>query len=214
MIGLQLPGAALPRVVMASNNPKKAEELRRVLAALALPVEVACLADFAAYDEPAETASDFEGNALIKARAAAANTGLTAVADDSGLEVDVLNRMPGVRSARWAGSPGDDQRNLDLVLAQTADVPEGQRGARFVCAIALVTPEGREKTWRATMEGRLAREPRGGNGFGYDPIFLPEGYEITSAELSPEEKDAISHRGKALRLMAAELPGFVGVVEQ
>lgn len=211
MIELQLSVPTVTRIVMASNNPKKAIELRRVFEALALPVEVSSLAEFASYPDPAETALDFEGNALLKARAAVEKTGVVAVADDSGLEVDVLNKMPGIRSARWAGDPYDDQRNLNLLLAQTADVPDEYRRARFVCAIALVTPGGIERTWRATMEGRLAREAIGDNGFGYDPIFIPEGYQVTSAQLSPDQKDAISHRGKALRLMAADLPDLLGV---
>lgn len=211
MIDLQLPVPALTQLVLASNNQKKLAELRRVFAAENLPVEVLSLADFAPYAEPAETARDFEGNALIKARAAAAATGAVAVADDSGIEVDVLNNMPGVRSARWAGSPADDQRNLDLLLVQTADVPDEERSARFVCALALVSPDGVERTWRATMEGALVREPRGTNGFGYDPIFVPDGHQLTSAELDPAAKDAISHRGKAIRLMVAALGAVLGV---
>lgn len=213
MIELQLPVPAISRVVLASNNPKKLAELRRVFQAEALPVDVLGLDDFPAYPEPAETARDFEGNALIKARAAALATGQVAVADDSGIEVDALNKMPGVRSARWAGAPYDDQRNLDLLLAQTADLPDGERTARFVCVLALVSPDGVERTWRATMEGELAREARGANGFGYDPIFVPDGYDQTSAELPPKVKDAISHRGKAIRGMAANLGALLGVAK-
>lgn len=195
----------IDEVVLATNNPKKLAELRRVLEEAGLRVQVRPLADFDAYDEPAETADDFEGNALIKARSACQHTGLPAVADDSGLEVDALNRMPGIRSARWAGPGSSDEDNLDLLLRQTSDLPDHKRTARFVCALALVTPDGTERLWRQTMEGTITGTPRGDNGFGYDPMFLPDGLHVTSAELSPAEKDAISHRGKALRAMAKDL---------
>lgn len=212
MIPLQEPGAKLSRVVLASNNPKKLAELQRVFAAEELPIVVKSLADFPAYPEPAETARDFAGNALIKAREAAARTGVTAIADDSGIEVDVLNLMPGVRSARWAGPACDDQANLDLLLAQLADVPVADRRARFVCALAMATPGGAERVWNAKMEGQIALQPSGQNGFGYDPIFIPEGHIVTSAELSAEEKDAISHRGKAIRLLVADLRRLLGEI--
>lgn len=186
-------------VVVATHNAKKAAELKRVLAAAGVDADVRGLADFPPYPEPAETERTFEGNALVKARAAVAATGELAVADDSGLEVDLLNGMPGVRSARWSGPEATDQRNLDLLIAQLADTAEADRTGRFVCAMALVTPGGAEEVVRCTMEGRLVLEPRGGNGFGYDPIFIAEGNEVTNAELSPEQKDAISHRGQAVR---------------
>lgn len=197
----------LPEVVLATHNARKLDELRRILAASGLETTVLGLDDVAAFPEPAETEHTFEGNALIKARAAASATGLAALADDSGLEVDVLNRMPGVRSARWAGPGASDADNLDLLLRQVDDVPDAERAARFVCAVALVLPDGTEHVLRATMEGRLGREKRGENGFGYDPAFVPEGLDCTSAELAPHEKDAISHRGKAVRAMAAHLAG-------
>jgi XTP/dITP diphosphohydrolase len=149
-----------------------------------------------------ETGATFEANALIKAREAAARTGLPAVADDSGLAVDALNGMPGVLSARWAGHAASDASNLRLVLEQIEDVPDERRGAAFVCAAVLVTPGGVERVVAGTVTGTLLRAPRGSNGFGYDPIFLPAGGTRTTAELSPAEKDAISHRGKAFRALA------------
>ena len=190
------------RVVLATHNGKKLAELRRILERAGLDAEVVGLDEIGQYAEPAETERTFEGNALIKARAAAAATGLPALADDSGLEVDALGGMPGVRSARWAGGHGDDAENLSLVLRQIDDVPDPERSARFVCAVALVLPGGTERVERATMEGSLAREPRGSNGFGYDPAFVPDGYEQTTAELAPQAKDAISHRGQAFRALA------------
>ncbi|WP_092610991.1 RdgB/HAM1 family non-canonical purine NTP pyrophosphatase [Raineyella antarctica] len=208
----------MDRVVLATNNAKKLVELRRVLAETGLEIEVLGLADFPAYAEPVEDGGTFEENALIKARAAVANLGLPALADDSGLEIDVLNRMPGVRSSRWAGPSCDDEANLQLVLAQIEDVPDERRTARFVCAMALVLPDhavdpsgrtqGQEFLQRGEMEGHITRAPEGENGFGYDPIFRPVDQERTSAQLSPEEKDAISHRGKAVRAMASFIKGM------
>jgi XTP/dITP diphosphohydrolase len=189
----------LTTVVVATHNAKKAAELHRVLAAAGVDADVRGLDAFPAYPEPAETERTFEGNALLKARAAVAATGELAVADDSGLEVDLLNGMPGVRSARWSGPDATDQRNLDLLLAQLADTAEADRTARFVCAMAMVTPGGEVQLVRGVMEGHLVLEPRGSNGFGYDPIFVATGNAVTNAELSPEQKDAISHRGQAVR---------------
>jgi XTP/dITP diphosphohydrolase len=197
-------------IVVATHNAKKATELHRVLTTAQVSAEVKALRDFPAYPEPAETERTFEGNALIKARAAAAATGVIAVADDSGLEVDLLNRMPGVRSARWSGPDATDESNLNLLLAQLHDTAEEDRTARFVCAMAMVTPEGTERLVRGVMEGRLVLEPRGKNGFGYDPIFIAEGYSKTNAELEPEVKDAISHRGKAVRKMVPLLKKQLG----
>lgn len=187
------------QVVLATGNSKKLLELRAVVDDLELDVEVLGLSEVAEYPEPAETERTFEGNALIKARACAAATGLPALADDSGIEVDVLNNMPGVRSARWAGPEADDEANLQLLLRQVADVPVTQRTARFVCAIALVLPEGGEDILRREWSGQLAFDKSGRNGFGYDPIFIPDGHRVTSAELEPYEKNAISHRGQAVR---------------
>ncbi|MCW3158178.1 RdgB/HAM1 family non-canonical purine NTP pyrophosphatase [Micropruina sonneratiae] len=193
------------RVVLATHNAKKLSELRRLVADQALDLDIVGLDDVAGYPEPDETERTFEGNALIKSRAAAAATGLPALADDSGIEVDLLNNMPGVRSARWAGKGAGDQANLDLLIAQLADTDPAQRTGRFVCAVAYTHPDGAEHVLRATMEGHLVSEPRGGNGFGYDPIFVADGNSRTNAELTPAEKDAISHRGKAVRAMLAWL---------
>ena len=153
----------------------------------------------------AETGATFAENALLKAHAVSSATGHPAVADDSGLCVDALNSMPGVLSARWAGRHGDDEANLSLVLAQVSEVPDDRRGARFVCAAALAWPDGSELVVEGEVVGRLTRERRGSNGFGYDPIFLPDGEERTTAQMSSEEKDAISHRGRAFRALAAAL---------
>lgn len=192
-------------VVVATHNAKKAAELHRVLAAAGVDADVRGLDAFPAYPEPAETERTFEGNALLKARAAVAATGHIAVADDSGLEVDLLNGMPGVRSARWSGPEATDSRNLDLLIAQLTDTADADRTARFVCAMALVTPDGGEYLVRGVMEGRLVLEPRGSNGFGYDPIFVADGNTVTNAELTPEQKDAISHRGQAVRAIVPVL---------
>ena len=195
----------LERLVLATNNPQKLVELRRASRDAGLAVEVLGLSDFDPCPEPAETERTFEGNAFIKAEAAARHTGLPALADDSGLEVDELNSMPGVRSARWAGPECDDAANNALLLAQLAGVPPERRGARFVCALALVLPDGCRQLWRGEMPGRVAEEERGDGGFGYDPLFLPDGRTCTSAELTPAQKDAISHRGKAVRAFVAWL---------
>jgi len=163
------------------------------------------LDDAAPYDEVPETAATFADNALTKARVGALATGLITVADDSGLAVDALNGMPGVLSARWSGRHGDDAANLRLLLDQIVDVPDGRRGAAFVCAAALATPSGGQVVVEGQMPGRLVRQPRGHNGFGYDPIFVAEGKTLTNGELPPAEKDAISHRGKALRAIAPHI---------
>ena len=191
----------IDKVVLATRNAKKLVELRRTFAASGLEVEVLGLDDVAAYPEPAETEPDFAGNALLKARACVAATGLPALADDSGLEVDALNGMPGVLSARWSGPKASDQANLALLGHQLADVADDDRDASFVCAVALVLPDGKHWQTFGRMPGRLAREPRGSNGFGYDPAFVAEGETRTNGELSAEEKDAISHRGQAVRAM-------------
>jgi XTP/dITP diphosphohydrolase len=194
------------RVLLASRNAKKLGELSRILAAEGLAgLTVVGLADVPEYPEAPETGATFEENAVAKARDAVAATGLAAVADDSGIAVDALNGMPGVLSARWAGGHGDDKANTDLVLAQLGDVPDERRGGAFVCTAALVTPDGRETVVRGEWRGTLVREPRGTNGFGYDPIFVPEGHDITSAEMTAAEKDALSHRGRALRLLLPAL---------
>lgn len=190
-------------VVLATHNAKKLAELRRIADTAGLTV--LGLGDVASYPEPAETERTFEGNALIKARAAMAATGLPALADDSGISVDVLNGMPGVRSARWAGPGASDADNLDLLLAQLADVPDAERAARFVCAMALVLPDGTEHVLVRHMKGHLGHDKRGDQGFGYDPAFVAEGHTRTNGELASEEKDAISHRGKAVRAMVKHI---------
>jgi XTP/dITP diphosphohydrolase len=184
-------------VVLATRNAAKLRELARILDS---QVPVAGLDAFPGAPDVPETGTTFEENALLKARAIAEYTRLPAVADDSGLCVDALNGMPGVLSARWAGGHGDDKANLDLALAQLADVPDNRRGAQFVCAAALVTPQN-EVVVTGSVAGRLTRVPRGSGGFGYDPIFLPDGHDLTTAEMTPEAKDAISHRGRAFRAL-------------
>jgi XTP/dITP diphosphohydrolase len=190
------------RVLLATRNAKKLGELRRILAATGADVELVGLDDVPAYPETPETGLTFEENALLKARDGMARTGLPTIADDSGLTVDVLNGMPGIFSARWAGRHGDDEANLRLVLGQTADVPDEHMGAEFVCAAALAVPGDREYVTHGRLPGRLIREPRGTNGFGYDPIFVAAGNTRTNAELNSDEKDAISHRGQAMRALA------------
>ncbi len=201
-------------VLLATRNDAKLAELRRIVAALGLEsVRIVGLDEVAPFDEAPETGATFAENALAKARDAAAATGLLAVADDSGLAVDALNGMPGVLSARWSGSTGErrdkDAANLALVLDQMADVPEERRGAAFVCAAAAAHPDGREVVVTERWPGRLVRSPRGLNGFGYDPAFVPEGESRTSAEMSPDEKDAVSHRARAFRALAPELTSLL-----
>ena len=193
-------------VVLATRNAAKLRELARILEP---SVALAGLDEFPGAPDVPETGATFEENALLKARAIARHTGLPAVADDSGLSVDALGGMPGVLSARWAGGHGDDRANLELVLAQVAHVPDTRLGARFVCAAALALPpegpaEGALREWVVTgqVEGRLTRVPRGSGGFGYDPIFLPDGSDLTTAEMTPQAKDAVSHRGRAFRALA------------
>ncbi len=192
------------KLLLASRNPGKLAELQRMLSA-AGGLQVVGLADVPEFPEAPETGATFAENALAKARDAVAATGLPAVADDSGLAVDALNGMPGVLSARWAGRHGDDVANLELLLAQLGDVPDERRGAAFVCAAALVLPDGTEIVEHGEWPGRIVRAPRGSGGFGYDPIFVPDGEQRTSAELEPAEKDAASHRGRAMRALLPHL---------
>jgi len=188
-------------MVLATRNAHKVTELTRILATTGVEVSLVGLDKFPGMPEVAETGLTFADNALLKARAVAAFTGLPAVADDSGLCVDALHGMPGIFSARWSGRHGDDRANLDLLLGQLTDVSE--RGAQFVCAAVLVWPAtGEEWTATGVLSGTLIREPRGTGGFGYDPAFVANGHSVTNAELAPEEKDAISHRGRALRALA------------
>lgn len=193
--------SGLPKLVLATANPDKLIELTRILAASDIPVELVSLAEFPGAPDVAETGATFVDNALLKAHAIAEFTGLPAVADDSGICADALNGMPGVLSARWSGRHADAETNLRLVLGQLADVPDERRGAHFACAAALVAADGRAFVSEGSLAGTLIREPRGSGGFGYDPIFVPEGETRTTAELSAEAKDAISHRGRALRAL-------------
>ncbi|GAA4179165.1 RdgB/HAM1 family non-canonical purine NTP pyrophosphatase [Gryllotalpicola koreensis] len=193
------------RVVLATHNAHKAREFQTILARGVSELEIVT------YDgpEPVEDGATFAENALIKARFAAAHTGLPALADDSGICVDIMGGAPGVFSARWSGRHGDDQANLQLLLDQLADVPDAHRGAHFSCTIALVAG-GAEETVEGVWSGRLARAARGANGFGYDPIFLPDGEGgASAAEISPERKSAVSHRARAfaaLTPLLAALP--------
>ncbi|OKH83465.1 nucleoside-triphosphate diphosphatase [Mycobacterium sp. SWH-M3] len=192
-------------LLVASRNPKKLAELRRVLDAAGVTgLTLLSLADVAPFDEAAETGATFEENALAKATDGFRATGLACVADDSGIAVDALNGMPGVLSARWSGAHGDDGANTALLLGQLADVPDERRGAAFVSACALVSESG-STVVRGEWPGTVTREPRGEGGFGYDPVFLPVGSSRTAAELSPAEKDAESHRGRALALLVPAL---------
>ncbi len=197
------------RVFLASGNAKKIGEMQRILAEHVPDVEVLGINDVDGYVEPVEDQPTFEGNALLKARAGVAATGLPSIADDSGLCVEALNGMPGVLSARWSGQPKSDDRNNALLLDQLHDVPDERRSAYFTCAIAWVMPDGRERVVEGRMDGRIIREVRGSGGFGYDVVFVAvehdaagDGQGLTSAELDPAEKDRISHRGRALRELA------------
>jgi XTP/dITP diphosphohydrolase len=206
-------GAA--RVFLASRNAKKLVEMRRILAeavsdGAGIDLEVLGLDDVAPYDEPVEDQPTFSGNALLKARAGLAATGLPSVADDSGLCVDALNGMPGVLSARWSGAPKSDDRNNSLLLQQLADVPDDRRGAHFTCVVAFCHPDGSELVVEGRMDGRVIRETRGSGGFGYDVLFEAEGFpHRTTAELDPVDKDAISHRGRALREIAPRIAALL-----
>lgn len=206
-------GSPTHRVLLATGNQGKLAELRELLPA---SIAVLGLADVAAYETLPETGATFEDNALIKARQAAAETGIVSLADDSGLEVDALNGMPGILSARWSGHHGDDPANNALLLAQIADIPDERRGAGFVSAVALVDPAGRTEVTRGRWPGRILRAPRGTNGFGYDPLFVPaesdaDGTGRTSAELTPAEKNALSHRGRAMRAMIPTILQVLGL---
>ncbi|TDE57592.1 RdgB/HAM1 family non-canonical purine NTP pyrophosphatase [Nonomuraea mesophila] len=194
------------KIVLATRNAGKIAELRRILAGF----EIVGLEEFPEIGEVAETGVTFEENALLKAHAVAQGSGLPAVADDSGLCVDVLNGMPGVFSARWSGRHGDDQANLDLLLAQLSDVPAGRLAAHFTCSAALALPSGESRVVEGVLPGRLVKTPRGTNGFGYDPILVPDGYDRTTAEMSPDEKDAISHRGRAFRALTPIVRELLG----
>ncbi len=201
------------RVVLATHNVKKLRELQRILAEEIAGFDERTVVSAAQIELPdvVEGGTSFAANALLKACAAASATGLLAVADDSGLAVDILGGSPGIFSARWSGRHGDDEANNDLLLAQLFDIAAEHRSAQFVCAAALVAPAaGIQKVEEGIMRGRLLDERRGQGGFGYDPLFLPDGEELTAAELTPEAKDAISHRGKAFRALAPTIAQLLG----
>ena len=189
------------QLVLATRNAKKLAELDRLLAGAGLDVEILGSAVFSDLPEIEETGSTFAENSLIKARAVAAHTGLIAIAYDSGLCVDALNGQPGIYSARWAGQGATDESNVDLVLEQIREVEPARRTAHFACAAALVLPSGEEYVVHGQVNGVLLTQRRGVGGFGYDPIFLPDGFDITTAEMTSEQKDAISHRGQAMRAL-------------
>lgn len=199
-----------PRIVLATRNAHKLEELHRILDAAGLDVDLVGATEFPDLPDIPETESTFAGNALLKAREIARLTGLPAVADDSGLCIDALNGMPGILSARWSGRHGDDAANLRLVLGQLDDVPDRRRGAAFHCAAAIALPDGTERVVEGTIDGTIIREPRGSGGFGYDPIFVPLGADRTLAEIPAAEKDAISHRGRALEALAPVIADLLG----
>lgn len=191
------------RLLLATRNKGKIDEFRRILEEIAAgQIELVGLDQFPNLHDVAETGSTFKENALLKAREMCAASGIAAIADDSGLCVDFLNGEPGIFSARWSGVHGDDAANTLKVLNSLADVPDEKRGAHFTCVAAIALPDGRTHTEEAHFDGWILREPVGEHGFGYDPIFRPEGYEISSAQMSAEAKDAISHRGKSLRAIA------------
>jgi XTP/dITP diphosphohydrolase len=191
------------RLLLATRNKGKIEEFRRILEEIAAgEIELVGLDQFPELGDVDETGSTFEENALLKAREMCAATGIAAIADDSGLCVDFLNGDPGIYSARWAGSHGNDAANTKKVLESLAGVPSEKRGAHFTCVAALALPDGRTHIEESRFDGWILDEPVGEQGFGYDPIFRPEGYEISSAQMSAEAKDAISHRGKSLRAIA------------
>jgi XTP/dITP diphosphohydrolase len=202
----------MTKLLLATRNAKKLVEMRRLVVSEGISgIDVIGLDAVPEYPEAPETGATFEENALAKARDAVEATGLPAVADDSGLEVHALNGMPGVLSARWAGGHGDDTANLELVLSQLRDVPDERMGAAFLCSLALVVPGQEDVVVRGVWPGRIVRKARGTNGFGYDPIFVPEGHTRTSAELESTEKDAISHRARALALLLPHLHALAGV---
>ncbi|MFC5801545.1 RdgB/HAM1 family non-canonical purine NTP pyrophosphatase [Streptomyces formicae] len=200
----------MTRLILATRNAGKIAELRAILADAGLPHDLVGAEAYPDIPDVKETGTTFAENALLKAHALASATGLPAVADDSGLCVDVLGGAPGIFSARWSGAHGDDAANLRLLLAQLADIGDEHRGAHFACAAALALPDGTERVVEGRLTGVLCHDPVGTNGFGYDPILQPEGYDVTCAQLTPEEKNAISHRGKAFRELVPVVRELLG----
>ncbi|MCF2532322.1 RdgB/HAM1 family non-canonical purine NTP pyrophosphatase [Yinghuangia soli] len=200
----------MSRLVLATRNAHKVTELRQILSTAGLDVELVGADAYPEIPDVPETGLTFAANALLKAHALAKATGLPAVADDSGLCVEALNGMPGIFSARWAGRHGDDKANLDLLLAQVSDIAVEHRAAYFACAAALALPDGTERVVEGRLNGTLTFAPRGTGGFGYDPVLQVDGDSRTTAELTPDEKNAISHRGKAFRALAPIVAELVG----
>jgi XTP/dITP diphosphohydrolase len=198
----------MSELVLATRNAGKIAEVQRLISVHAPHIKLRSVAEFDLEDVE-ETGVTFEENALLKATTIARHTGLPALADDSGIAIDALGGAPGVYSARWSGVHGDDAANIAKVLLELKDVPENERGAQFVCVIALARPDGKSMTVRGEVAGVVRHEPVGEYGFGYDPIFQPEGFSITTAQMNPEEKDSISHRGKALREIAPKIGPFI-----
>ena len=193
------------RVVLATRNAHKVVELRRILDEAGLDIELVGTDEYPDLPDVVESGSTFAANALLKAREVCAFTGLPAIADDSGLAVDALNGMPGIFSARWSGAHGNDRANLELLLGQLTDVIPNRRGGAFYCAAAIALPDGDARVVEGMVEGMIIDAPRGSNGFGYDPIFVPLGGNLTLAEIAPAEKDAMSHRGNAMRALVPVL---------
>jgi len=201
------------KLVLATRNPGKIVEFRRILEELhPRSIDLVGLEHFPELADVEETGETFLENALLKARAVCQETGLPAIADDSGLCIDALDGAPGVLSARWSGVHGNDGANIEKVLAQLDRVPDADRGAHFTCVTAFVMPDGRESTAEAIMSGAILRQPIGTFGFGYDPIFLPDGSELSLAELDARKKDLISHRGQSLRAIAPRVASMLGAL--
>ncbi|GGT14404.1 RdgB/HAM1 family non-canonical purine NTP pyrophosphatase [Streptomyces chromofuscus] len=200
----------MTRLILATRNTGKIAELKAILADAGLRHELVGADAYPDVPDVRETGVTFAENALLKAHALARATGLPAVADDSGLCVDVLGGAPGIFSARWSGKHGDDKANLDLLLAQLSDVPTEHRGAHFACAAALALPDGTARVVEGRLKGVLRHKPAGTHGFGYDPVLQPDGETRTCAEMSPDEKNAISHRGKAFRGLVAVVRELLG----
>ncbi|MGW0548964.1 RdgB/HAM1 family non-canonical purine NTP pyrophosphatase [Streptomyces altiplanensis] len=200
----------MTRLILATRNAGKITELHAILADAGLTHDLVGADAYPEIPDVKETGVTFAENALLKAHAMARATGLPAVADDSGLAVDVMGGAPGIFSARWSGTHGDDAANLNLLLAQLADIDHPHRTAHFACAAALALPDGTERVVEGRLTGTLRHTPAGTNGFGYDPILQPDGHDVTCAELTPAEKNAISHRGKAFRALVPVVRELLG----
>ena len=192
-------------IIFASKNQHKLTEVKRIVESICKDFSIVGTEELGEVSDVIESGATFAANALLKARALHEMTGKTVLADDSGLCVDALNSMPGIFSARWAGAHGDDRANLNLLLAQLQDIPDARRNAQFVCAVAIIHEDGSERLVEGVLDGAVTFEPRGEGGFGYDPIFIPHGLNLTTAELDATHKDLISHRGQAIRSAVSEL---------